>query len=135
MKGSAEIAERRFQSAVASMESFLAVPGIQIAITQNLHETVFGSWRLKQMHCQRNESNGPMKLTSEKFDVYSKMKAKAKLLMRTGRRLDFPNSRSAVGSTVFRRAAELRRGEISIEEARNFMDTLDSSIPVPLSIT
>ena len=76
-----------------------------------------------------------MKLTSEKFDVYSKMKAKAKLLMRTGRRLDFPNSRSAVGSTVFRRAAELRRGEISIEEARNFMDTLDSSIPVPLSIT
>ena len=76
-----------------------------------------------------------MKLTSEKFDVYSKMKAKARFVMKTGRRLDFPNSRSATGNMIFRRAAELRRDEISIEEARDFMDTLDSSIPVPLSIT
>lgn len=75
-----------------------------------------------------------MKYGSEKSDVYTAMKAKAKHVMNSGQRLDFANSRTATGSMIHREARKLRRGEITVDEAYDFMDRRDENVSVPLSV-
>lgn len=75
-----------------------------------------------------------MKVTSEKHDVYSSMKAKAKDVMRSGRKLDFANSRHATGSMILREARKLRRGDITVDEAYDFMNERDKNLPLLLSV-
>ena len=75
-----------------------------------------------------------MKFGSEKFDVYTAMKAKAKHAMQSNRRLDFASSRTATGSMIYREARNLRRGEITVDEAYDFMDRRDKKVPLPLSV-
>lgn len=105
--------------------------------SRSLH-TIFGTdallTRVSMCVIKGNQPTDAMKVTSEKFDVYTSMKAKAKHVMRSGRRLDFANNRSAIGSMIYREARRLRRGKITVEEAYNFMDERDCNIPVPLSI-